>query len=37
MLKLILSKIIYLFVWLMSSLKQMEGKKMLMEIQTGST
>lgn len=35
--KIILSKIIYFFVWLMSSLKQMEGKKMLMEMQTGST
>lgn len=35
--KIILSNIIYLFVWLMSSVKQMEGKKMLMEIQTGST
>lgn len=35
--KIILSKSIYLFVWLISSLKQMEGKKMLMEIQTGST
>lgn len=35
--KIILSKIMCFFIWLMSSLKQMEGKNMLMEIQTGST